>query len=178
MPELSGLTGHWVGHYMQRNQPHPIVADLVDNGGQLSGTMRDGEPDNECSVFDAAAYAGLPPGADEQIEAGLRRMLPDSAGAAIRYVSHLPEDSVIEGRRSWLSVSFVKRYQGVSFGGYRVGDKILGIQDDGHSVRYQGELNSDGSAIEGRWSIDADPAKGSRGADGTFVLRRAGLEGS
>jgi hypothetical protein len=90
------LTGRWVGHYVQGGQKYPITADLVQVGQRLSGSMQDGHPDRECSTFEAACEAGLPPGADEQIEMGLREMVPDAPAGPIRYVSHLPV--LIEGQ--------------------------------------------------------------------------------
>jgi hypothetical protein len=134
--------------------------------------MRDGHPDRECSAFEAACEAGLPPGADEQIEAQLRAMVPDAPAGPIRYVSHLPRASVLEGRRRGPTVRFLKTYQGTSFGGYKVGDKLVGVQKDGHAVHYEGQLSPDGLVLEGRWSIDPDPTFGTPRAEGLFTLRR------
>src|SRR5262245_6071205 len=100
MSSLADLTGVWIGHYQQHGREHPITADLVLAGERLSGTMCDGHPDSESSVFEAAAAAGLPPGTDEQIEARLREALPGAPARPIRYVSHLPADSALEGRCS------------------------------------------------------------------------------
>jgi len=167
------LTGRWVGHYVQNDQEHPITADFVELADRLSGSMYDGQPDREYSVFDTAFHAGLPPGTDEQIEAKLRQMVPAVPGAPIRYVSHLPSNSDLEGRRTGQAVFFLKTYQGTSFGGYKVGDQLLGIQKDGHVVHYEGQLSPDGLVIEGRWWIDADPAYATRRTEGTFLLRRS-----
>jgi hypothetical protein len=128
MSSSSELTGRWVGHYVQREQQYPITADLVQAGERLSGSMYDGQPDRECSPFEAACEAGLPPGVDEQIEAQLRKMVPGASGGRIRYVSHLPTASVLEGRRHGPTVSFLKTYQGTSFSGYRVGEQLVGIE--------------------------------------------------
>jgi hypothetical protein len=172
MSSLSDLTGRWIGHYRHHGQEYPITANLVQAGEGLSGSMRDGHPDFEFSVFEAAAEAGLPPGADEQIEASLREAVPGAPTAPIRYVSHLPPDSVLAGRCSGRSVYFLKTYQGTSFGGYKVGDQLLGIRKDGHAVHYEGQLSPDGRQIEGRWAIDADPELGTRRSEGHFTLRR------
>jgi hypothetical protein len=166
------LTGRWIGHYLQRDQEYPITADLVQAGECLSGSMRDGHPDREYSVFEVAFEAGLPPGTDEQIEAHLREVVPDAAAAPIRYVSHLPPESALEGRRKGRTVSFLKTYKGTSFGGFKVGDRLLGFQKDGHAVHYEGQLSPDGTVIEGRWWIDADPALGVPRTEGHFALRR------
>jgi hypothetical protein len=166
------LTGRWVGHYVQNDQEHPITADLVQLADRLSGSMYDGRPDRECSVFEAACQAGLPPGTDEQIAANLRQMVPAVPGAPIRYVAHVPTNSVLEGRRSGRTVSFLKTYQGISFDGYKVGDQLVGIQKDAHAVHYEGQLSPDGLVIEGRWWIDADPAYATRRTESTFLLRR------
>jgi hypothetical protein len=113
------LTGRWLGHYLQRGQKYPITADLVQAGQRLSGSMHDGHPDRECSLFEAACEDGLAPGADEQIEARLRAMVPDAPAGPVRRVSHLPAASVLEGVRRGQAVSFLKTYQGASFGGYK-----------------------------------------------------------
>jgi hypothetical protein len=168
------MTGRWVGHYLQRGREYPITADVVQAGQRLSGTMRDGSPDRECSPFEAACEAGLPPGADEQIEAKLRQMVPDAGAGPIRFVSHLPAAAVLEGTRRGKTVAFLKTYQGTSFGGYKVGEKLVGIQMDGHAVHYEGQLSPNGLEIEGRWWIDADPAYAMPRTEGLFMLRRMG----
>jgi hypothetical protein len=133
--------------------------------------MRVGHPDRECTVFEATAEAGLPPGADEQIEARLREIVPDSRSGPIRYVSHLPPESILEGQCTGRTVRFLKTYQGTSFGGYRVGDKLVGIERADHAVHYEGRLSADGLVINGRWWIEADPESGTRRAAGEFCLR-------
>src|SRR5262245_42161614 len=138
----TNVTGRWVGHYLQRGEEHPITADLLEVDGRLSGFMYDGQPDRDYSVFQAAAEAGLPPGADEQIEARLREMVPDAAPGPVRYVSHLPHNSILQGRRTGRTVSFLKTYQGTAFGGYQVGDRLVGVQTVDHAVHYEGQLDS------------------------------------
>jgi hypothetical protein len=170
----TNLTGRWVGQFFQQGRENPITADFAQVGENLSGTMRDGRPDRECTVFEAISEAGLWPGADEQIEAGLREMVPDSPSGPIRYVSHLPPEAILEGQCIGRTVRFLKTYQGTSFGGYRVGDTLVGIKRDGHVVHYEGQLSTDGLEIEGRWWIDADPAFGTRRTEGGFCLRRSG----
>jgi hypothetical protein len=132
------LTGRWIGHYLQGGQEYPISADLREAAERLSGFMYDGQPDREYSVFQAAAEAGLPPGEDEQIEAKLREAVPEGATGPIRYVSHLPPNSILLGRRTGQSVTFLKTYQGVSFGGYRVGNQLVGMRKADHEVHYEG----------------------------------------
>ena len=98
MTPETNLTGRWAGEYRQSGRAAPIEADLVvDDDGRLTGTMRDGQTDQDLSVFEATASAGLPPGSDEQIEARLRALLPREVSGPIRYVTHLPTDSVLEG---------------------------------------------------------------------------------
>jgi hypothetical protein len=166
------LTGRWIGYYLQGGAQHPITADVLEAGEHLSGFMHDGQPDRECSVFEAAAEAGLPPGMDEQIEATLRDMVPDAPVGPIRYVTHLPTNSILRGRRSGQTVSFLKSYQGASFGGYQIGSHLLGIQKADHEVHYEGQLSPDGQVIEGRWWIDADPVHEMPMTEGLFQLRR------
>src|SRR5262245_29307044 len=98
------LTGRWRGHYVQRGRQCPISGDLREAEGRLSGFMYDGEPDREYSVSQVAADAGLPAGADEQIEANVRGMVPDDAQGPVRYVTHLPTNSVLQGKRTGQAV--------------------------------------------------------------------------
>jgi hypothetical protein len=172
MSPSSELTGRWAGHYWQGGQTYPISAEFVQTGQRLSGSMRDGQPDRECSTFEAASQAGLPPGADEQIEARLRELVPDAPAGPIRFVSRLPAASALEGRRSGRRVSFVKTYQGTSFGGYNVGGRLVGTYLDGHAVHYEGDLSADGRVLDGRWWIDADPGHGTPRTEGLFQLER------
>jgi hypothetical protein len=157
MAEALDLTGRWVGHYTQRDRPHGIEAELFHRGARLTGSMRDRETEFDHSVFEVAAEAGLPPGADEQIIARIREAVPDAAGAPIRYVSRLPEESYLVGWVKGPRVYWLKTYQGALLGGYRVGDRILGLEVPEHTVHYEGEVNRDGTLIEGRWWIDANP---------------------
>ena len=171
-PETT-LTGRWIGEYEQSGRSAPIEADLVvAPDGALSGTMRDVRTDQDLSVFEATASAGLPPGSDEQIEAVLRKLLPDRAGSPIRFVTHLPSDSLLEGQVEGRSVRFLKTYRGESYSGYKVGDAIVGEHSDSHSVHYKGRLSSDGRILEGKWWIDADPSRGTDRAEGPFILHR------
>jgi hypothetical protein len=166
------LTGQWVGEYVQHDRPYPITADLVQDGERLTGSMCDGHPDRDTSVYEMASQAGLPPGEDEQIVARLRELVPDAAGGPVRYVSHLPAESLLDGRVDGPTVSFRKTYQGLSFGGFRVGDKFVGHERASHAVQYQGQLSPDRAEIHGRWWIDADPDHGTGRSDGFFTLRR------
>jgi hypothetical protein len=173
MASETSLNGRWVGEYEQSGRPSPIEADLVvAPDGTLSGTMRDIQTDQDLSVFEATASAGLAPGSDEQIEAVLRKLLPDRLSSPIRFVTHLPSDSVLEGRVEGSSVAFVKTYRGESYSGYKVGDAIVGEHSDSHSVHYKGRLSPDGRTLEGKWWIDADPHRGSDRAEGPFILHR------
>ena len=142
-------------------------------GELLSGSMRDGHPDNAYSLFEVAFETGLPPGADEQIDANVRAMVPGAPAGPMRYVSHLPTDSVLKGRHTGKTVYFLKSYQGSSFSGFKVGDQLLGMERAGHAVHYEGQLSSDGDGIEGQWWIDPDPASGARRTSGLFTLRRS-----
>jgi hypothetical protein len=172
MPSSVNVTGHWNGFYSQYDRSHPISADLVQSGDRLTGQMRDEETDSDCSLSEMATRAGLPPGADEQILARLRDMVPDSSGKPVRYASHLPPTSRLEGQVRGQSISFIKKYQGVSFSGFRVGDRLVGVENRAHAVHYQGRLSDDGTEIEGQWWIEADRQHGTVRTEGRFVLRR------
>ena len=166
------VTGRWVGHYFQKDRPYPITADLVQEGERLTGRMRDGQPDREDTLFEMAVELGLPPGADEQIEVRLRQEVPELAAGPVRYISHLPGDSVLEGHCRGDQVAFVKTYQGTSVHGFRVGDRVVGHESPGHAVRYEGRVSADGRDLEGRWWIEANPDKGTGRVEGAFLLHR------
>jgi hypothetical protein len=166
------LTGTWVGDYYQHSRASPITAELVHSGERLSGSMRDGRTDSTSTVFEVAAEAGLPPGADEQIVARLRELHPDARSSEIRYVTHLPPESALEGWVRGPEVYFLKTYRGDHFSGYKIGDRLVGRQVASHAVQYRGKLSPDGAEIEGRWWIEPDPETGSTRTEGDFSLRR------
>jgi hypothetical protein len=173
MSREPNVTGRWVGNYFQHGRPRPIVAYLVQAHERLTGLMRDGETDFEYSITEWANEAGLPPGGDEQIVDRLRRMFPDAPATPIRYVTHLPPDSALEGEVKGPDVCFLKSYIGAHYGGYLIGDRpVLGFRLEGHLVHYRGRLSSDGEAIEGRWRINPSPGAGARRTKDLFILRR------
>jgi hypothetical protein len=166
------LTGRWVGHYRLHDEPHSIAADLIQSGDRLSGRMRDHVTSHECSVFQATASAGLPPGADEQITASLRELVPEAGNSPIRYIWTVPAESLLEGSVKGESVYFLKTYEGTCFGGYRVGEKLVGEESAAHSVHYSGQLDPDGLVIEGKWWIEANRERQTPRTEGHFNLRR------
>jgi hypothetical protein len=166
------ITGRWEGNYCQRGRSQPIVAELVQTDEQLAGSMRDGVTDQDRSVTEVAYEADLPAGADEQIVDRLRRMFPDAPATEIRYVTHLPSDSALEGWIKGLDVYFLKSYEGTHYGGYQIGDFIVGHQNEAHVVHYGGRVSSDGQKIEGKWWIEETPEDGPRRGEGTFTLER------
>src|SRR4051794_34753277 len=173
----TNLTGRWEGHYYQHDRPSPISAELTQAGEQLTGSMRDGVTDTSSSVFDVAFEAGLPPGADERIVARIREAFPDAPATPIRYLTHLPPGSALEGWVRGDSLYFLKTYRGVHYSGYEIGDRLVGHRTDCHAVHYSGKLSPDGSEIEGRWWIDPPPGSGERRTEGSFTLRRR-IEGA
>jgi hypothetical protein len=172
MPENADLSGRWAGHYSQHGTNHPISADFTQSGQALRGRMRDSDTVSEKSVFETALDAGLPPGADEQIEHSLRELFPDARAAPVRVTSQLPSESLLEGFVFGRMVSFRKTYQGEHFVGYQVGGHRVGTTVAQHVVHYEGRLGDDGRSIEGRWWIEQDLSRGVGRAEGTFELRR------
>jgi len=166
------LTGRWTGHYFYHDQGRQITAALVHEEKRITGSMRDAETDFEEPLFDMAAKIGFPPGADEQIEAHLRGLLPQGVNEPVRCVSRLPSLSVLQGEFQGGKILFIKTYQGEVFSGFKVGDHLLGQKKDRHAVRYEGKLSSDGMTIEGQWYIPAHPEGAAPRAHGRFVLRR------
>ncbi len=167
----SDLTGVWAGYYTHRDRPHAITAELVQTGEELGGTMHDAVTEFPRSLFELAVEAGLPPGADEQMLAGLRQQHPELPPGPVRYVSRLPADSVLKGRVRGPQVQFQKSYRGEVVAGYEIGGRLVeGASFPNHVVHYEGRLNVAGNLIEGGWSI---PAPGTnRSQSGSFVLRR------
>lgn len=140
MTNALNLSGRWVGAYYQHSRPHPISLELVQEDGRLTGSMWDGETDKEISVFEAAVEAGLPLCADEQIVAQLNRAFPDDPADSIRYVTHLPAESTVEGWVRGGTIYFLKTCEGAHVGGYKVGERIIGQVIEQHCVHYQGKL--------------------------------------
>ena len=172
MADTPNLTGLWAGEYSQHSRTSPISAELEQSGEDLSGTMRDGVTDRDQSLFEVAAEAGLAPGEDERISAELRALFPDAPTAPIRHVSHLPEESRLEGRVDGSVVYFLKTYQGSHSSGFQVGDTLVGVEVPNHSVHYRGKLSPDGQELEGKWWIDANPEFSTPRIQGSFSLRR------
>jgi hypothetical protein len=177
MPNDHDVTGRWEGNYYQHDRSHPISAHLSQAGEHLTGSMTDGETDQESSVFDIAFRAGLPPGADEQIVNNLRQAFPDAPATPIRYLTHLPPESALEGWVRGTALYFVKTYRGDHYGGFALGDRLVGQRIENHSVHYSGKLKADGSEIEGRWWIEPSEGPGGRRTEGSFTLRRR-IEGA
>jgi hypothetical protein len=172
MANSDNLSGTWIGEYFQYGRSHAIRAELNQLGEVLTGSMRDCEPDQEMSVTEVAAGAGNIPGMDEQIVARLREMFPDSPVAPIRYTSHLPPESTLEGWVRGPGVYFLKSYRGVSFGGFRVGERMVGQVVEDHAVHYSGRVGPSGDEIEGRWWIDPSHEAGGWRTEGSFRLQR------
>ncbi len=172
MGSTPDLSGQWTGHYYQHSRPHPIALELLQEGEALYGSMTDGDTDRELSVFEASAESGMPPGTDERVVAHLKEIFPEIKADSIRYVTHLPSKSSIDGWVRESTVYFLKTYEGVHFGGYKVGDHLVGHVKESHSVHYQGRLSPDGRELEGRWWIDSDPGAGGPRVEGTFEVRR------
>lgn len=172
VPEaFADLSGDWEGCYMQSGAWRKITAVIVQTGERVAGSMRDWQTEFERSLFDAALEAGLPPGADEQIDESLRRLHPAERKAPIRSKSRLPSDSKLEGTVRGKFVEFTKTYQGQHFSGYQIGSQEVGWTGEGHAVRYSGRIEADGNRIEGVWTIsDADSPQ--RALQGPFWLER------
>jgi hypothetical protein len=172
MSKEINITGLWAGNYCQNGRSEPIEAELVQSHERLTGSMRDSATDKEYSVTELAREAGLPPGGDEQIVDRLRRIFPDAPATEIRYVTHLPPDSALEGWVKGLEIYFLKSYEGTHYGGYQIGDKLVGFEKESHVVHYAGRVRPDGREIEGKWWIENTPEDGRRRAEGSFTLRR------
>ncbi len=168
---FADLSGDWEGCYMQAGGSRKITAVIAQTGERIAGTMRDWETEFDRSLFDAVLEAGLPPGADEQIDESLRRLHPAERKEPIRSKSRLPSDSKLEGTVRGGFVAFTKTYQGQHFSGYQIGSQEVGWSGEGHAVRYSGRIEADGNRIEGVWTIsEADSPQ--RAVQGPFWLER------
>lgn len=165
------LSGDWEGCYMQSGAARKITAVISQTGERITGTMRDWETEFERSLFDAALEAGLPPGADEQIDAQLRRLHPAAGKALIRSKSRLPSDSRLEGTVRGHFVAFTKTYEGQHFSGYQIGSQEVGWTAENHAVRYSGRIEGAGNRMEGVWTI-SDPDSPQKAVQGPFWLER------
>jgi hypothetical protein len=166
------ITGRWAGAYSQHGREHAITAIFAQFDEHLQGKMTDAETEFEQSVFDAAFEAGLPPGADEQIVAELRKQYPDAPRGPIRAASRVPEFSVLEGSVEGRTVRFTKRYLGDHFSGWKIGDRLVGKTDEATLVSYSGTLSVDGNLLEGRWWVAGDQPKTRGRNEGSFLLLR------
>ena len=90
----------------------------------------------------------------------------------IRFVTHLPPESVLEGSVRGTTVTFLKTYRGTHFGGYEIGDRLVGHRIESHAVHYSGRVSRDRLEIEGKWWIDSAPESMIRRTEGSFTLRR------
>ncbi len=172
MPRVINISDHWVGYYLNSGAQWPIEADLVQSGERLTGTMRDVVTDKEYSVTELAREANLPPGGDERIVSRLRELFPDAPAHEIRYVTHLPPNSVLHGWVRGAEIYFLKSYAGTHYGGYQLGENLVGFQKAKHEVHYGGQLSSDGQEIAGKWWIEDTHESGRKTAEGLFRLRR------
>ena len=154
----SHVTGCWIGHYEQHGRSHPITAHLLEFGQYISGTMRDDNPECEYTLFEIAVE--LSSEAKEQIEESFRELVPHATAGSIHYLTRLPIDSSIQGRRDGQVISFVKKYAGECFGGYKAGGEIIGTQIGNHAVYYEGRLTYDNRELKGRWFVEARPEHG------------------
>ncbi|MHC4177707.1 MAG: hypothetical protein ACYSWU_09375 [Planctomycetota bacterium] len=168
---LVDLSGDWQGCYMQSGAARRISAVIVQTGERITGTMQDWETESERSLFDVALEAGLPPWADEQIDAQLRRLHPAEGKSPIRSKSRLPSESVLEGTVRGGFVTFTKTYHGQHFSGYQIGGQEVGWTAENHAVRYSGRIEGDGNRIEGVWTI-SDPDSPQKTIQGPFWLER------
>jgi hypothetical protein len=172
MASETNVTGRWVGAYYQYDRPHAITLEIVQEGETLTGSMSDGEPESSLTVEQFATLAGLPLGGDEQIVSRLRENFPDAPAGQVYYISQLAPESTVEGWVRDRSVYFLKRYAGESFGGFKIGEMVVGQRVPAHSVHYSGKLSTAGTQIEGNWWIEGDAESGARRAEGSFLVRR------
>ncbi len=172
MPERIDITGRWVGDYFQHGREHPLTADFAHIDAHLQGKMTDSVTEFETSVFEAALEAGLPPGADEQIEANLRKQHPELPRGPIRATAMLPAASVLEGEVQGRVVRFRKTYLGEHFTGWKVGDQLVGSTVAVHTVQFRGRISADDNSLEGQWWVEGDRKAGTRRIEGRFLLTR------
>jgi hypothetical protein len=168
------LSGRWSGHYSQHEHPRPVTLMLAQNGGQLTGTMRD-----HCRVFvspvsEIVMVQALPPGTDEQIVKRVRMMCPNSAHLPVQAECIMPEMSSITGAVSGTVVRFLKVTHGEFFSGYRVGNERIGMHRSNQTLSFSGTLNGDGTQIEGHWFMPelVDGIRPVHRTEGSFLLAR------
>jgi hypothetical protein len=172
MPDAPNLTGRWGGEYFQYDRAYPVTLEIVQDGETLTGSMRDGKPESALTVEEYASRAGLPPGGDEQIVSMLREQFPDAPLGQVHYIAHLSPESTLEGWVRGRSVYLLKTYSGESFGGFQIGENVVGQRKPGHRVHYSGKLSLAATEIEGKWWIEADQEAGIRRTEGSFLVRR------
>lgn len=166
------LSGRWTGYYVQHDTASAIEAVFVQEGRRLVGTMNDEVTDFEASISEIALRESLPPGADEQLVAGLRTLCPEAPIVPVKVMVHRPEGSVLEGEVRGDAVRLLKRHRGRTFAGYRLGDLRIGAFGTDQRMLYRGRLSPDGGAIEGQWQAIGERLSPFHRTHGVFVLRR------
>ncbi len=103
-------------------------------------------------------------------------MFPDAPATGVRYVTHLSAGRFwpLHGWVDGPEVYFKKNYRGTHYGGYQIGDKLVGFEKESHAVHYGGRVSSDGQEIEGKWWIEDTAGDATRPAEGAFHTPTAG----
>lgn len=153
-----GVTGVWTGHYCdpgnvgegEGSDVFPITASIQCKQGRVSGTMSDKLTSRAITILEI-----LEKSRDHFSPTGI----VDAEALAIQHPDatwrvELPPDSDLSGTFKTPRVSFVKRYRGLHSASWHVGTRVQNVTNvEGHEVRYEGTLSSDGSIIEGTWHI-------------------------
>jgi hypothetical protein len=148
------LTGRWVGFYRHRWKQlgsYPIIANLSQTGGRITGEMYDQILDRSEYLNSLREICGKDISFEQRLSLGnmIRRF-----GSETVVNVRLPDTSDILGRITGSHVQFTKAYRGILNASWTVGEKqVLSFKRYGHKVHYSGHLDLEPMCIAGRWMI-------------------------
>jgi hypothetical protein len=151
----SAVTGRWTGFYrlpITRTDSFPLVAEIRQSGGRISGEMYDQVTDHSDDFRKVLAARG------REIPLGLRLQINLlvllNGSRSVGYRIRLPDTSDLQGTVRGERVKFTKVYRGTSLSETLVDGEVLsGQEKTGHRVHYSGHQDLVQGCITGRWSI-------------------------
>jgi hypothetical protein len=148
------VTGRWVGFYRYRSEQlgvFPIVAELRQTGGRITGEMYDQLTDRSDYLADFVEMIGRH--IAHEARRRLQQMVRRYGTETVRN-SRLPDTSDIQGKINGSHVQFTKTYRGTVEITWSVEETtVASFRRDRHQVQYSGQLDQDRMCIAGRWTI-------------------------
>ena len=149
------VTGRWTGFYRYRSEEvgnFPIVAEIRQQGGRISGEMYDQVTDVSDTLERFLEIRGdeISPLRRSSLEKTVSRL--GSQSFIVTY--QLPDTSDIAGTIQGEQVKFTKTYRGPVVHNSTLDGKIVGsLMQTCHTVYYSGQLVREQGFISGQWLI-------------------------